>query len=83
MPLLIWLEGPTAADYEQFDRWLYGLDLFLPLDALGQEAAWRPTTGRGGWCDLAFYSRWFFQWMGWIVTALAAAVLTGLVGRRA
>lgn len=82
MPLLIWLEGPTAADYEQFDRWLYGLDLFLPLDALGQEAAWRPTTGRGGWGDLAFYSRWFFQGMGWIVTALAAAVLTGLVGRR-
>jgi hypothetical protein len=81
-PLPLWLaHAPEAADYETFNRWLYGLDLFLPLDALGQEAAWRPRTGE--WLgDLAFYSRTFFQAAGWIITALAAAVLTGLVGRR-
>jgi hypothetical protein len=81
-PLPLWLaHAPEAADYETFNRWLYGLDLFLPLDALGQEAAWRPRTGE--WLgNLAFYSRTFFQAAGWIITALAAAVLTGLVGRR-
>jgi hypothetical protein len=81
-PLPLWLaHAPEAADYETFNRWLYGLDLFLPLDALGQEVAWRPRTGE--WLgDLAFYSRTFFQAAGWIITALAAAVLTGLVGRR-
>jgi hypothetical protein len=81
-PLPLWLaHAPEAADYETFNRWLYGLDLFLPLDALGQEVAWRPRTGE--WLgNLAFYSRTFFQAAGWIITALAAAVLTGLVGRR-
>jgi hypothetical protein len=81
-PLPLWLaHAPEAADYETFNKWLYGLDLFLPLDALGQEVAWRPRTGE--WLgNLAFFSRTFFQAAGWIITALAAAVLTGLVGRR-
>ncbi|MBC6437074.1 MAG: hypothetical protein GDA52_02790 [Rhodobacteraceae bacterium] len=83
LPLTHWLEhAPEAQDYETFNPWLYGVDLFVPLDSLGQEAAWRPTTGRGCLGNLAFYSRWFFQSAGWIITALAAAVLTGLVGRR-
>ncbi|MCS6622266.1 hypothetical protein N0B44_05025 [Roseibacterium beibuensis] len=83
MPVQIWQEtSPTAQDYETFQPLLYGLDLFIPLDALGQEEAWRPSTERGVLGEVAFYSRWFFQGAGWIITALAAAVLTGLVGRR-
>ncbi|WP_156945913.1 hypothetical protein [Roseicyclus elongatus] len=83
MPVQIWQEGSaTAQDYETFQPLLYGLDLFIPLDALGQEEAWRPSTERGVLGKAAFYSRWFFQGAGWIITALAAAVLTGLVGRR-
>jgi hypothetical protein len=82
MPLTAWLETEAAQDYETFNRWLYGLDLFVPLDALGQEQAWRPTTGRGALGEVAFYTRSVFQAACWIITAIGAAVLTGLVGRR-
>lgn len=36
-PLHRWLDSPGAApDYETFNARLYALDLFVPLDALGQ-----------------------------------------------
>ncbi|MBF9048894.1 hypothetical protein GTA62_04375 [Roseobacter sp. HKCCD9010] len=38
--------------------------------------------GRGALGDVAFYARSVFQVAGWIITAIGAAVLTGLVGRR-
>ncbi|GAB5449273.1 hypothetical protein [Gymnodinialimonas sp.] len=81
-PLVAWLQSPAAQDYETFNAMLYGLDLFLPLDALGQEEAWRATTGRGALGEVAFYSRWFFQIAGIVIAAMGAAVLTGVVGRR-
>ena len=82
-PLTHWLEhAPAAKDYETFSPLLYGLDLFVPLDALGQETTWAPTKGRGMWGEVLYKTRWMFQSAGWIITALAAAVLTGLVGRR-
>lgn len=81
-PLLLWRDSDAFQDYETFNAGLYGLDLFLPLDALGQEDAWRATTGRGGWGNVAFYSRWFFQLSGIVIAAMGAAVLTGVVGRR-
>lgn len=81
-PLLLWRDSVAFQDYETFNAGLYGLDLFLPLDALGQEDAWRATTGRGGWGNVAFYSRWFFQLSGIVIAAMGAAVLTGVVGRR-
>ena len=84
--LALWLAGDAARDYETFTWWLYGIDLVLPFDTLGQEEAWRATTGKlaeghliG---NLAFYSRWFFQIAGILLAAVGAAVLTGLVGRR-
>jgi len=89
MPLDVWTgaaEGHSAAasatDYETFNRWLYGLDLFVPLDALGQETAWAPSKDRGWWDFAGYYLRWAFQTMGWVIAALGAATLTGLVGRR-
>ena len=89
MPLEIWTgaadgfePAASATDYETFNRWLYGLDLFVPLDALGQENAWAPSKDRGWWGFWGYYLRWAFQTMGWVITALGAATLTGLVGRR-
>jgi len=85
MPLHLWSRdapAATALDYESFSWWLYGLDLFIPLDALGQETAWTPSRERGAWGWWGFYLRWAFQFMGWIIAALGAAVLTGVVGRR-
>ncbi|RVT85847.1 hypothetical protein DXV76_08890 [Rhodobacteraceae bacterium CCMM004] len=82
-PLHLWSARAAArTDYESFNALLYGLDLFVPLDALGQERAWAPARDRGAWGWWGFYLRWLVQMMGWIVTAVGAAVLTGLVGRR-
>jgi len=82
MPLRAWEGTPSYQDYETFSPFLYGLDLFVPLDALGQETAWAPSKDRGAWGFAGYYARWLFQLMGWILTATGAAVLTGLVGRK-
>lgn len=88
MPLHLWLaasqsEVPHAsADYETFHAGLYALDLFIPLDALGQENAWAPSRERGWWGWLGYAMRMPIQMAGWIITAVGAAVLTGLVGRK-
>ena len=82
LPLSEWLKTPDAQDYETFNRWIYGLDLFVPLDALGQENTWAPSKVRGdlGWW--AYYLRMPIQMAGWIITAVGAAVVTGLIGRK-
>ena len=90
MPLTLWAGDaargiaamPSAVDYETFSPLLYGLDLFVPLDALGQETTWAPSWERGGWGKVGYSMRWFFQTLGWVITALGAAVLTGLLGRK-
>ena len=82
-PLFLWTgDADSAKDYETFSAGLYALDLFLPLDALGQEAAWAPSKDRGtlGWWG--FYLRWVVKALGWILAVVGAAVLTGLVGKR-
>jgi hypothetical protein len=82
LPQIAWISLDSTRDYESFNRWIYGLDLFVPLDALGQENAWAPSPARGNWGVFGFYLRPIIQAAGWIMTALGAAVLTGLVGRR-
>ena len=83
MPLHHWLaNAPAAPDYESFNAGLYALDLFVPLDALGQESTWAPSRDRGWWGWLGYSLRMPIQMAGWLITAVGAAVLTGLVGRR-
>ena len=83
VPLKVWSQtSPSAKDYETFSPWLYSADLFVPLVALGQEAAWAPTTTRGVWGRVAYWARAPIQFAGWFFTAMVAAILTGLVGRR-
>ena len=82
MPLRLWERTEPYRDYETFSRGLYALDLFVPLDALGQENAWAPSRDRGMWGFAGFYLRWVVQVMGWVITAVGAATLTGLIGRR-
>lgn len=77
-----WEASPSGQDYESFSPFLYAVDLFVPLDALGQERAWAPSKARGVWGWLGFYGRWLIQMAGWVITAMAAAVVTGLIGRR-
>ncbi len=90
-PLQIWtglksnseFEGSNASrDYENFNRYLYALDLFVPLDSLGQELAWVPARDRGMWGWWAYSLRWLIQMAGWIFTAVGAATITGLLARK-
>jgi len=82
MPLHAWQGTPSEQDYESFSHWLYGFDVFIPLDALGQEAAWAPSPIRGGWGWWGFYLKPAIQILGWVITAVGAAAVTGLVGKR-
>jgi len=80
--LHLWNASNTATDYETFNRGLYALDLFVPLDALGQENAWALSKDRGNLGWWAYYLRWLVQMAGWVITAVAAAALTGVIGRK-
>lgn len=90
MPLTLWTgdfdrnlpPANAAKDYETFGRWLYAADLFLPLDTIGQTEAWAPSKDRGVWGWWGYYLRFPVQLFGWIIVAMYAAILTGLIGRR-
>ena len=77
-----WVKTEPGRDYESFSAGLYALDLFIPLDALGQEKNWAPSASRGAWGEWGHRLRWLVQMAGWVITAMAAAVVTGLIGRR-
>ncbi len=80
-PAEAWGLTAPGSDYETFSAIGYGFDLFVPLDALGQEIAWAPSYSRGWWGAFGHYLRWPIQIMGWVLTAIGAALLTGLIGR--
>ncbi|MBW4982704.1 hypothetical protein KZZ07_09130 [Mameliella sp. CS4] len=82
LPLALWKGSPAAQDYETFQPMLYALDVFIPLDALGQEAAWAPSPVRGNWGAFGFWAKPALQVAGWIITAVGAAAVAGLVGRK-
>jgi hypothetical protein len=79
-PLQYWLQSETAKDYETFSPILYAIDLLIPLD-IGQQAAWAPSLDRGCWGKLGYWLRMPIQLIGWLTVAVAAAVVTGLIGK--
>lgn len=81
-PAIAWADTPAGKDYETFSAALYALDLFVPLDALGQETTWAPSRAYGWLGTIAYWARMPIQLSGWIITAVGAAVLTGLIGRK-
>lgn len=68
-------------DYETFNAVSYAVDLVVPIVALGQEAAWAPSTTRGPWGWWLWWVRWWLIALGWIVTAIGAAAVTGVIRR--
>ena len=56
-------------------------DLVVPIVSLGQEAAWAPSTTRGPWGWWLWGARWWLISLGWIVTAIGAAAVTGVIRR--
>ncbi|KIC09891.1 hypothetical protein RA19_14135 [Leisingera sp. ANG-M1] len=76
-----WSSTVPGKDWETFNRYAYAADLVVPIIDLGQTDAWAPSTERGWWGYHLWWLRWVFTTMGWIVTALGAAALTGIIRR--
>ncbi len=67
-------------EYPRFQPHLYSLDVFLPIVDLHQESFWLPKAGTGwGWAVMAYL--WLHILLGWVLTTVAVAGLTGLVRR--
>ena len=75
-----WITTEPGTHYETFSTLAYALDIVVPIIDLGQEEAWAATTatklGMFAWA-----ATWGFKLMGWLVTALGAAAVTGLIRR--
>ncbi len=79
-PAVFWSSpGQAGQDWETFNAYAYAADLVVPLVQLGQEGAWAPSTSRSDWGRIGWWIRWFAMAIGWIVTALAAAAITGVI----
>ncbi|NKX40022.1 hypothetical protein HGE74_08500 [Rhodobacteraceae bacterium R_SAG1] len=75
------LTSTIGRDWESFNRYAYAADLVVPIIDLGQTDAWAPSTTRGPAGVFLWWARWGFTLFGWIVTALGAAALTGIIRR--
>ncbi|MGC1498112.1 MAG: hypothetical protein WA790_20065 [Sulfitobacter sp.] len=76
-----WKSVAPGRDWETFNRYAYGADIVIPLINFGQTEAWAPSTTRGPWGWHLWWLRWVFTVFGWIVTALGAAAITGIIRR--
>ena len=74
-------KGAAGNDWETFNRYAYGLDVVIPIINFGQTEAWAPSTNRGWWGKQLYWMRWVLGALGWIVTALGAAAITGVIRR--
>ena len=79
-PGAFWSQPDQAGkDWETFNAVAYAADLVIPLVAFGQETAWAPSTSRSDWGRAGWWIRWFAKGIGWIITALGAAAITGVI----
>lgn len=81
-PAQVWSSAADAGrDWETFNRYGWAADLVIPIIDLGQTAAWAPSTARGDWGRRLWRYGFLLQMAGWIVTALGAAAITGIIRR--
>jgi len=71
--------GQAGQDWETFSGFAYAADLVIPIVNLGQESAWAPSTSRSPLGRIGWWLRWFAIGLGWVVTALGAAAITGVI----
>ena len=72
-------KGQDGQDWETFHSFAYAADLVIPLVSFGQESAWAPSTSRSPLGKIGWWIRWVAKGIGWIVTALGAAAITGVI----
>ena len=81
-PAEAWSEDTAlGGDWESFSAFAYGVDVVVPLIEFGQTQAWAPSTERGDWGRVLWWARWLRTVLGWIVSALGIAAVTGIVQR--
>lgn len=80
-PAEAWGETVQGKDWETFSALAYAADVVIPIVEIGQTQAWAPSPARGGWGTALWIGKWFFTAAGWIVTALGAAAITGVIRR--
>ena len=79
-PAAFWSDvGRAGQDWETFNGYAYAADLVVPIVSLGQESAWAPSTSRSDLGRAGWWMRWFAIAIGWIVTALGAGAITGVI----
>jgi hypothetical protein len=71
----------AGQDWSTFSSFAYAADLVIPIINLGQTDTWGPSTERGKWGKRLWRYGFMLQIFGWIVTALGAAAITGLIRR--
>lgn len=82
-PAAFWSQpGQAGQDWETFSGYAYAADLVIPLISLGQESAWAPSTSRSHWGRIGWWVRWFAKGIGWVIAALVAAAVTGLIRQK-
>ncbi|MBL4767301.1 MAG: hypothetical protein JKY94_06225 [Rhodobacteraceae bacterium] len=81
IPAQAWSLTDSGRDWDTFNRYAWAADLVIPIIDLGQTAAWAPSTERGPWGANLWWARWLLIIAGWIVTALGAAAITGIIRR--
>jgi len=81
----------VSEDYPAFNAVVYSIDVFLPIIDLHQQRYWLPNANRGHEvpllickCKAGALLRWYF-WahiiLGWVLSSLWIASVTGLVRR--
>ena len=79
-PAAIWSsKAAPGMDWESFSARAYAADLVIPVLDLGQTSAWAPSSSRGNWGYVLWWARWVLASLGWLVTALGAAAVTGII----
>jgi len=77
-----WSEkGKAGQDWETFNSLAYATDIVIPIVEIGQTSAWAPSKERGPWGATLWWARWVFTAAGWIISALGAAAITGVIRR--
>ncbi|MGF1658369.1 MAG: hypothetical protein ACFCUS_03000 [Rubrimonas sp.] len=76
-----YLGQPEAASFQQFNAWMYSLDVILPAAETGQLDAWAPDQ-RHPLGALAQASAYALTVIGWALSLLAVAGFSGIVRAR-
>ena len=76
-----WKDCAPGRDWETFNRYAYAVDVVIPIIDIGQTDAWAPSTTRGWWGQQLWWFKGVLSVFGWIVTALGAAAITGIIRR--